>query len=362
MSNATDSAGKIPPETRPAESDSGGDSGPRPTIKINVMHGSSQHEFHLPAQSTFGDVKKLLVNKTGLEPVEQRLFFRGIEKGDNLHLHLEGVKDKSKLLLLEGTASKERKLEETRKQNVMSKAFEAIAGVRAEVDKLSNRHVLLTRAKQDDVDDMVCFYLMRDNHRMTLTYFNIYMGFKTHESIRIEGLKAPPSTFDKQAFWKEIMGLEVYNPNALKYSKDIDIKDVALRLAHRQWRSFIGLGVSEICMVTSIEVAINGGNKASEKEFLVLTELLMSQLLKLDGIEAEGEAKLQRKAEVNRVQNLVDKLDSLKARNANPFSNSSNAVKVTTQWETFDSGMESLDAPSDNPSSTKVTQEWERFD
>ncbi|RZC29663.1 hypothetical protein D0Y65_001306 [Glycine soja] len=53
MSNATDSAGKIPPETRPAESDSGGDSGPRPTIKINVMHGSSQHEFHLPAQSTF---------------------------------------------------------------------------------------------------------------------------------------------------------------------------------------------------------------------------------------------------------------------------------------------------------------------
>ena len=47
-----------------------------------------------------------------------------------------------------------------------------------------------------------------------------------------------------------------------------------------------------------MEVAINGGNKASEKEFLVLTELLMKQLLKLDGIEAEGEAKLQRKAEV----------------------------------------------------------------
>lgn len=86
-----------------------------------------------------GDVKKLLVNKTGLEPEEQRLFFRGIEKGDNQHLHREGVKDKSKILLLEGNASKEKKLEETRKQNEMSKAFEAIAGVRAEVDKLSNR-------------------------------------------------------------------------------------------------------------------------------------------------------------------------------------------------------------------------------
>jgi hypothetical protein len=50
--------------------------------------------------------------------------------------------------------------------------------------------------------------------------------------------------------------------------------------------------------VAALEAAINAGNKASEKEFLLLTELLMSQLLKLDGIEAEGEAKLQRKAEV----------------------------------------------------------------
>ncbi|KAK7260008.1 hypothetical protein RIF29_25694 [Crotalaria pallida] len=254
MKNASDSAGEISPETRPAgtsEIDGGGGGGP--TIKINVSHGSSHHEVHLPAQSTFGDVKKLLLHKTGLDPEEQRLFFRGIEKEDKEHLHLEGVKDKSKLLLLEGTASKERKLEETRKQNEMSKASEAIAIVRAEVDKLSNR-------------------------------------------------------------------------------------------------------------VTALEVAINAGNKASEKEFLELTELLMSQLLKLDGIKAEGEVKLQRKAEVHRVQNIVDTLDSMKSRNSNPFSNSGNAVTITTQWETFDSGPESSNAPSTTSSSTRVTEDWERFD
>ena len=44
---------------------------------------------------------------------------------------------------------------------------------------------------------------------------------------------------------------------------------------------------------------MNGGTKVEEKEFDVLTELLMRQLLKLDGIEAEGEAKMQRKAEVS---------------------------------------------------------------
>lgn len=53
-----------------------------------------------------------------------------------------------------------------------------------------------------------------------------------------------------------------------------------------------------IFQVSVLEVAINAGDKASEKEFLLLTELLMKQLLKLDGIEAEGDAKLQRKAEV----------------------------------------------------------------
>jgi hypothetical protein len=50
--------------------------------------------------------------------------------------------------------------------------------------------------------------------------------------------------------------------------------------------------------VSALEVAVNGGTQVSDKEFVVSTELLMRQLLKLDGIKAEGEAKLQRKAEV----------------------------------------------------------------
>jgi len=36
-----------------------------------------------------------------------------------------------------------------------------------------------------------------------------------------------------------------------------------------------------------------------DKEFSILTELLMVQLLKLDSIAADGEAKVQRRAEVS---------------------------------------------------------------
>lgn len=45
-------------------------------------------------------------------------------------------------------------------------------------------------------------------------------------------------------------------------------------------------------------MAADGGTRVSDKEFSTCTELLMRQLLKLDSIQAEGEAKLQRKAEV----------------------------------------------------------------
>lgn len=84
-------------------------------------------------------MKKLLSQKTGLEPHDQRLLFRGQVKEDAEQLYMAGVKDKSKMMLLEDPASRERKLEETRKNNEISEQCEAVAGVRVEVDRLSER-------------------------------------------------------------------------------------------------------------------------------------------------------------------------------------------------------------------------------
>ncbi|MCO5612730.1 hypothetical protein L7F22_066999 [Adiantum nelumboides] len=49
--------------------------------------------------------------------------------------------------------------------------------------------------------------------------------------------------------------------------------------------------------VSSLEATIENGNTVAENTFPMLSELLMQQLLNLDSIEAEGEAKLQRKTE-----------------------------------------------------------------
>ncbi|XP_061347222.1 BAG family molecular chaperone regulator 4-like [Gastrolobium bilobum] len=224
-----------------------------PMIKIKVSHGSNHHEVTVPAQSTFGHLKGVLASETGLEPKEQRLLFRGKEKEDEECLHMVGVKDMSKVILLEDPACKERKLEMQRSEDIL-KACEAISSVKTEVDKL--------------------------------------------------------------------------------YQK-----------------------------VVALEKIVSGGSKVEDKEFVILTELLMVQLLKLDSIVADGEAKAQRRVEVHRVQSYVETIDNLKARNYNAFSNSANnAVSVITKWDAFGSEVGSLKSPTPIQSSTVITQNWELFE
>lgn len=86
-----------------------------------------------------GDLKRVLANETGLEPKAQRLLYRGKEKDDVESLHIAGVKDMSKIMLLEDPASKEKKLEEMKKNKGILKAYEEVAKVRAQVDRLSQK-------------------------------------------------------------------------------------------------------------------------------------------------------------------------------------------------------------------------------
>ncbi|XP_038724351.1 BAG family molecular chaperone regulator 4-like isoform X2 [Tripterygium wilfordii] len=202
--------------------------------------------------SLLNPLLRVLASETGLEPKEQRLLFQGKEKEDDEWLHMVGVMDMSKVMLFEDPASKERKLEEMKRNQGMLNAYESVARVRAEVDKLSKK-------------------------------------------------------------------------------------------------------------VVALETTVRGGKKAADKEFIVLTELLMRQLLNLDAIEADGEARVHRRIEVRRVQSFVDTLDNMKARNCNPFGNAS-SVSVTTKWETFETGFGSPSAAVPQVSSTKTTQDWELFD
>lgn len=81
-------------------------------------------------------MKQVLAQKTSLDPSVQRLLFRGKEKDDHEYLHIAGVEDMSKLILMEDPASREKKLEEMKKDLNSSKVHESVSRVRTEVDKL----------------------------------------------------------------------------------------------------------------------------------------------------------------------------------------------------------------------------------
>ncbi|GAU47000.1 hypothetical protein TSUD_186420 [Trifolium subterraneum] len=76
-------------------------------IKIKVKYGSSYHQIHISSHASFGELKKMLTESTGLHVEDQKLIFKKKERDSKSYLDVERVKDGSKLVSdLEGVASK----------------------------------------------------------------------------------------------------------------------------------------------------------------------------------------------------------------------------------------------------------------
>ncbi|KAK8521314.1 hypothetical protein V6N13_077426 [Hibiscus sabdariffa] len=194
------------------QKDSGRNSIPPPTIRVRVKYRSIYHEINISSQATFGELKKMLTGPTGLHHQDQKLLYKDKERDSNAFLDMAGVKDKSKLVLVEDPISQEKRLLEMRKNAKMEKASKSISQISLEVDSLASQ-------------------------------------------------------------------------------------------------------------VSTLETIISKGGKVAEKDVISLIEQLMNQLLKLDGIMADGDVKLQRKMQVRRVQKYVETLDMLKIKNAMPNTN-----------------------------------------
>ncbi|KAL4378426.1 hypothetical protein GQ457_02G012200 [Hibiscus cannabinus] len=78
-------------------------------IVVRVSTVSRSHDISIEATSTFGELKMILSMVTSLEAREQRLVFKGKEREDEEYLHMVGVRDKDKVLLLQDPAIKEMK-------------------------------------------------------------------------------------------------------------------------------------------------------------------------------------------------------------------------------------------------------------
>ncbi|XP_057527284.1 BAG family molecular chaperone regulator 3-like [Amaranthus tricolor] len=185
---------------------------PPPTIRVRVKYCSVYHDIYINSQATFGELKKMLGGPTGLHHQDMKVYYKDKERDSKEFLDIVGVKDKSKLLLVEDPISQEKRYLEMRKNAKMEKAAKSISEISLIVDRLAGQ-------------------------------------------------------------------------------------------------------------VTALESVISKGGRVAEKDVVNVIELLMNELIKLDGIVADGDVKLQRKMQVKRVQKYVETLDMLKVKNSMPETN-----------------------------------------
>ncbi|XP_051117138.1 BAG family molecular chaperone regulator 4-like [Andrographis paniculata] len=77
------------------------------TIRVSTVSSSQFcHQISVLPTSTFRELKVLMSILTKMEPAAQRMVFRGKEREDDEHLHMVGVRDGDKLLLLEDYSHK----------------------------------------------------------------------------------------------------------------------------------------------------------------------------------------------------------------------------------------------------------------
>ncbi|CAE6254208.1 unnamed protein product [Arabidopsis arenosa] len=113
--------------------------------------------------------------------------------------------------------------------------------------------------------------------------------------------------------------------------------------------------------LSAFDTVIGKGGKVEEKNLENLMEMLMNQLVKLDAISGDGDIKLKKKMQEERLQKYIEALDLLNIKNSTQpqpqpqykerdsltfdeeasrkptISSSSPPVIITTRWETFDS-------------------------
>ncbi|WVZ11247.1 hypothetical protein V8G54_015777 [Vigna mungo] len=108
-------------------------------IKVRVKYGSSYHHIQISSHASFGELKKILTEPTGLHVQDQKLIYKNKERDSKSYLDVERVKDGSKLVLLVDIESRERRILEKLKVIKKEKTSKSLTEIKLEVDKLCKK-------------------------------------------------------------------------------------------------------------------------------------------------------------------------------------------------------------------------------
>lgn len=126
-------------QKRTPDSDPPPGGAPVPTIRVKVKFAGVTHEVYVNSQASFGELKKLMAEKTGLHPDDLKAVYKGREADSKEFLDMIGVRDRSKLTMLEDPSAQARRLIEERRNAKAQRAAKAVSRVSLDVDKLASK-------------------------------------------------------------------------------------------------------------------------------------------------------------------------------------------------------------------------------
>uniref|UniRef100_A0A0E0QU18 Ubiquitin-like domain-containing protein n=1 Tax=Oryza rufipogon TaxID=4529 RepID=A0A0E0QU18_ORYRU len=112
---------------------------PVPTIRVKVKFNGVYHEIYINSQASFGELKKQLSAPTGLHPEDQKIVYKDKERDSKAFLDMAGVKDRSKMVLLEDPTAQAKRLLEQRRTDKAERAAKSISRISLDVDKLATK-------------------------------------------------------------------------------------------------------------------------------------------------------------------------------------------------------------------------------
>jgi hypothetical protein len=112
---------------------------PVPTICVKVKFADVTHEVYVNSQSSFGELKKLMSDKTGLHPDDQKVLYKDRERDSKEFLNMVGVRDRSKMTIVKDPEAQARRLIEEQRNAKAQKAAKAVSRISLDVDKLASK-------------------------------------------------------------------------------------------------------------------------------------------------------------------------------------------------------------------------------
>jgi hypothetical protein len=107
------------------------------TIRVKAKRSGVTHEIYISQEATFGELRKLVAERAGAHPEDHKVLYKGKEQDPKAFLDMAGVKDRSKIAVVDDPEARARRLIEERRQGHLQKAGKAVAAVAAEVDKIA---------------------------------------------------------------------------------------------------------------------------------------------------------------------------------------------------------------------------------